>query len=78
MTDFSGSGPRGRRARRRNTMDAWLAFARTGDPSCPSLGRWPAYTAADRTTMLLGERCAIARAPLEEERRAWSSVPKHR
>jgi hypothetical protein len=24
-------------------LDAWLSFARTGDPSCESLGSWPAF-----------------------------------
>ncbi len=76
MADFSGAGPAAD-ALAGSTMDAWLAFARTGDPSCASLGRWPTYTAADRATMLLGERCTLEHAPFEEERSAWSSVPRH-
>ena len=74
MTDFSGTGPAAD-ALAANTMDAWAAFARSGDPSCASLGRWPTYTAAERATMLLGERSRLERAPLEDERGAWSSVP---
>ncbi|MEX2208827.1 MAG: carboxylesterase/lipase family protein [Myxococcota bacterium] len=76
VADFTGAGP-AVDALAERSMDAWLAFARTGDPSCPSLGRWPTYSAAERATMLLGERCAVEHAPLEEERRAWASVPKH-
>jgi para-nitrobenzyl esterase len=76
MAAFSGSGPAAD-ALAGSTMDAWLAFARTGDPSCASLGRWPTYTSADRATMLLGERCTLEHAPLEEERSAWNAVPKH-
>lgn len=76
MADFSGAGPMAD-ALSSMTMDAWLAFARSGDPSSPSLGSWPTYTTSDRATMLLGESCAIERAPLEEERSAWSAVPKH-
>ena len=75
MADFSGAGPAAD-ALAGNTMDAWLAFARTGDPSCASLGRWPTYTAADRATMLLGERSKVEHAPLEEERSAWNAVPR--
>jgi len=76
MADFSGSGPLAD-ALAGDTMDAWLAFARTGDPSCASLGRWPTYTTKDRATMLLGERSKVEHAPLEEERSAWNAVPKH-
>ncbi len=74
MTDFSGTGPAAD-ALAANTMDAWLAFARSGDPSCASLGRWPTYTAAERATMVLGECSRLERAPLEDERGSWSSVP---
>ncbi len=33
-------------------MDAWLAFAKTGDPSHGSLPDWPAYDEASRPTMI--------------------------
>ena len=35
-------------------QDAWIAFVRTGNPSTPALGTWPAYGGRDRPTMLLG------------------------
>ncbi len=76
MADFSGSGPEAD-ALAGNTMDAWLAFARTGDPSCKGLGSWPTYTVSDRATMLLGKSSSVERAPLEAERSAWNSVPTH-
>src|SRR5262249_1317831 len=53
------------------TQDAWLAFARTSDPSTPALGTWPAYDATDRATMILGPSCRVERAPFEAERRFW-------
>jgi para-nitrobenzyl esterase len=56
-------------------QDAWLAFARRGDPSGGSAGRWPVY-GQDRLTMLLGERCGVKAAPYEEERRVWDGVPR--
>ncbi len=56
-------------------QDAWLAFARTGNPACERLGAWPAYTAGQRATMMLGEKCALEHAPLEDERRAWEGLP---
>lgn len=70
---FSGSGPVAE-ALAEKMQDAWLAFARTGDPSCDSLGSWPTY-GDKRETMMFGEQCAIEEAPYDEERRAWESVP---
>ena len=73
MAGFSGSGPAAD-ALAEKIQDAWLAFARTGDPSCGSLGSWPTY-GDKRETMMLGEECAVEEAPYDEERRAWESVP---
>jgi len=47
-------------------MDAWLAFARTGDPG------WPAYDAARRATMVFGAGSRVEDAPLDEERAVWA------
>ena len=61
-----------------NTQDAWLAFARTGNPACDSLGEWPAYEPARRAAMMLGPKCEVALAPMEAERRAWDGIPNSR
>jgi para-nitrobenzyl esterase len=71
--NFSGSGPEAD-VLARNIQDAWLAFARTGDPSCQSLGKWPQY-GDRRETMLLGRECTVVAAPYDEERRAWEAIP---
>jgi para-nitrobenzyl esterase len=55
-------------------QDAWLAFARTGDPSCESLGKWPRYSKR-RETMVLGKECHVEEAPYDEERQAWEPIP---
>ncbi len=39
--------------------DAWLAFARTGNPNTPSLPEWPAYTADKRATMFFDNECSV-------------------
>jgi para-nitrobenzyl esterase len=49
-------------------QSAWIAFARTGNPSCEDLGEWPAYEPQWRATMVLGADCGVTRAPLEAER----------
>ena len=70
--DFSGTGPAAD-ALAAGIQDAWIAFARSGDPSGGSLGAWPAYGAA-RETMVLGEQSRVETAPNDEERRAWETI----
>jgi para-nitrobenzyl esterase len=74
MRLFAGEGPAVEKLAG-EMQDAWLAFARHGDPSCPSLGVWPGYTETRRATMLLGETSTVVDAPFDEERRAWDGVP---
>jgi len=56
------------------TQDAWLAFARRGDPSCELTGSWPAYDSTRRATMVMGAQTTLASAPMERERAAWDPV----
>ncbi|HEV7865566.1 MAG TPA: carboxylesterase/lipase family protein [Acidimicrobiia bacterium] len=51
--------------------EAWLAFARTGDPNHPGLPVWPTYDADRRATMIFDVDCHVADDPDGEERRAW-------
>jgi para-nitrobenzyl esterase len=70
---FGGSGPSAD-AVSKNIQDAWLSFARNGNPSCESVGRWPAY-GDRRATMMLRDECHVEEAPYDEERRVWQSTP---
>ena len=54
--------------------EAWLAFARTGNPGHPGLPDWPAYEPARRSTMLFDEECRVVEDPDAEERQAWDQV----
>ncbi len=60
------------------TMDAWVAFAGTGDPSTTALA-WPRYDAQTRQTMRLGDGAprTIA-APDEARLRAWDAMPERK
>lgn len=55
-------------------MEAWLAFARGGNPSHEGIGDWPAYDAATRGTMVLGPNIHAENAPFEEERALFDEL----
>ena len=46
--------------------DAWIAFARTGDPNTTKLPHWPAVDAKTRTTMVIDTVSKAAPDPLRE------------
>ncbi|MBI1252364.1 MAG: carboxylesterase family protein [Alphaproteobacteria bacterium] len=52
--------------------EAWIAFARTGNPATPDLPAWPAYDARRRATMQFDIPCRLVEDPLGEVRRALS------
>lgn len=70
---FAGEGPQAE-SLSHQMMDAWLAFAKTGNPSCESVGEWPRYDAQHRHTMVLGPRTHVEAAPFEEERALCDQV----
>jgi para-nitrobenzyl esterase len=70
---FTGEGPDAQLLCEQ-MMDAWLAFAKTSDPSHRGIGRWPAYDASGRSTMIFGRRCGVESAPFEEERALWDDL----
>lgn len=64
-----GSGPEPQRLADRMSR-AWVAFAKTGNPSHPGLPPWPAYTPASRETMVLNNDCKVVNNPYGEEKAA--------
>jgi para-nitrobenzyl esterase len=71
MDRFAGSGPDVERLSAQ-MMDAWLAFARTGDPAHVGIPAWPAYDTEQRATMVFGADTHVENAPYEDERRFWA------
>lgn len=59
---------------RDNMMDAWIAFARNGDPSHAGIPSWPRYDIQRRATMIFNETCVVADDPGKPEREFWEHV----
>lgn len=70
---FVGTGPEAHALAER-TMDAWLSFARGGDPGHPGVPAWPGYDARRRATLELGPACRLHDDPLGAERALWDGV----
>jgi para-nitrobenzyl esterase len=69
---FAGEGPEAD-ALATTIGDAWLAFARSGDPSTDAL-HWPAFDVERRSTMILDRECRVEELPQEAERRCWDGI----
>jgi para-nitrobenzyl esterase len=71
---FAGTGADVERLSR-EMMDAWLAFAATGDPAHPSIAPWSQYDAETRPTMIFGTKASGQEYdPFGEERAAISDL----
>ena len=54
-------------------MDAWLNFARAGNPGTGALPGWPEYRADQRYTMVFGPDVKTIREDREPERSIWTT-----
>jgi len=54
--------------------EAWLAFARSGNPNTPSLPEWPPYSLDRRPTMVFDVAPGVVDDPFGDELRAWDQV----
>jgi para-nitrobenzyl esterase len=66
-TRLTGGGPEAM-ALADKVSDAWIAFARTGNPNTPKLPRWTAYNATDRPTMVIDNESKLVNDPIREQR----------
>jgi len=56
--------------------DAWVAFARTGNPTTAGLPSWQPYTENERYTMLFNNESRVEKDPFREKRLLLNEVQK--
>jgi len=69
-----GSGSSEARERSHALSQAWIAFARTGNPNHAGLPHWPAFEATSRATLVLGSEHRIVNDPHRDVRLAWHRI----
>jgi len=55
-------------------MDAWISFAKTGNPNHGNIPNWPAYDIETRATMIFDEECKVGNRLFDRERVAWDGL----
>ncbi len=70
----TGSGADARAASR-TLQDAFVAFARTGDPDAPALPHWPHYDLTRRATLIVDGRSRIENDPRGWQRALFARYP---
>ncbi|UIJ47189.1 carboxylesterase/lipase family protein [Sphingomonas cannabina] len=73
-TARTGDGPDARRLAGR-MADAFIAFARTGDPNCASIPTWPRFDLERRPTMIFDREVRVENDPRREERLLFAVAP---
>jgi para-nitrobenzyl esterase len=71
---YTGTGAEARGLSGR-VMDAFIQFARSGDPNGGRLPRWPVYTLANRETMIFDVKSRVENDPRRWERELFARVP---
>ena len=56
--------------------EAWIAFARKGNPNTSRLPQWPAFNPKDRPTMVFNNESRVENDPLRESRVAMFEALK--
>ncbi|MCK4285357.1 MAG: carboxylesterase/lipase family protein [Candidatus Lokiarchaeota archaeon] len=55
-------------------MDAWIAFARSGNPNHENIPELPAYDKRKRATILFDKEVTVEEDPYGNEREAWDGI----
>ncbi len=60
----------------RRMAATWAAFARTGKPDNAAIPPWPAYTLAERSTMIFDRQCNVVKDYGAEARVLWKEIAR--
>src|SRR5215510_9555844 len=60
----------------RRMSATWATFARTGKPDNAAIPHWPAYSLADRATMIFDRDCRVVNDNGGEARRLWKEIAR--
>jgi len=55
-------------------MDAWISFAKTGNPNHANIPNWATYDPEKRSTMIFDSKIEIWNNPLHKEREMWNDM----
>jgi para-nitrobenzyl esterase len=73
--NLTGGGP-GPRQLAATVSDAWIYFARSGNPNHAGLPAWPAFSKENCSTMIFDTQCQLQNNPDKEERQVLAkSIP---
>ena len=72
---MTGGGPDARELAGK-VSDAWISFARNGDPNNRGLPKWPAFTPERGETMIFDNECEVKNDPDREERRILEATSR--
>ena len=61
-----------------NMSNAWIAFARAGNPNNKTLPQWPPFRAPERSTMIFRTKSEAVNDPAAEERQVLAALPAWR
>ncbi len=55
--------------------EAWIAFAKTGNPNHAGMPSWPTYDTTTRAVMIFNATTAVVNDPRSPERKVWEGKP---
>ena len=74
VSAFATGGTAEARALAEKVSDAWIHFARTGDPNHSGLPNWPKYSASAGPVMIFDKTCEVKNDPDRELRKVVASA----